>query len=75
MSAAAPRLRVDPDVCAASGTCVFLAPRTFAIDEDAGVAHVVDQAGDPLEDVRDAVDACPTGAIALDESGGESGSG
>lgn len=71
MTADVPSVRVDPDVCVASGTCVFHAPRTFAIDEDAGVARVVDAAGDGPDEVRTAVDACPTGAITLAEGGRE----
>lgn len=61
-----PRIRVDADACMASGTCVFHAPRTFRIDDEAGVAVVADPDGDPLERVLDAAEACPTQAISVE---------
>lgn len=62
---AAPRVAVDEDVCMGTSSCVSLAPNTFEISED-NVAMVVDPAGDPLDDVLAAEDACPTEAITVE---------
>jgi ferredoxin len=50
-----------------SGHCAYYAPHTFAQDETS-VAIVLDPDGDPEEDVRRAIDFCPTHAISLVES-------
>jgi ferredoxin len=55
---------IDRDVCMGSGMCIVYAPGTFAHDEQAK-AIVVDAAGDPLDAIRVAVEACPTGALTL----------
>lgn len=47
-----------------SGTCVVLAPATFAQDEDIK-AVVLDPTGDDLAVLKDAVAACPMGALTL----------
>lgn len=49
-----------------SGMCIMYAPRTFAHDEETK-AVVVDPAADTLDDIRVAVEACPTGALTLTE--------
>jgi len=54
-----------------SGLCVMYAPGTFAHDEHAK-AIVVDPAGDSIDAIRIAVEACPTSALRLiagDEGG------
>jgi ferredoxin len=57
---------VDRDRCVGSGTCEALAPAVFEVDDD-GVLTVLhpEPADDELSDVRDAVQACPTRALAL----------
>ncbi len=47
-----------------SGMCIVYAPGTFAHDEHTK-AVVVDPAGDPIEAIRNAVQACPTSALHL----------
>jgi ferredoxin len=47
-----------------SGLCVMYAPGTFEHDEQAK-AVVVDPAGDPIDLIRTAVEACPTNALCL----------
>ena len=54
---------VSPARCIASKACVHAAPHVFAVL--GGTASVVDPAGDPLEDVLAAAEACPTGAISV----------
>ena len=52
-----------------SGTCIMYAPGTFDHDGETK-AVVVDETGDPIESIRTAVEACPTGALTLSEEGG-----
>ena len=54
------RIEVDRERCVGSGTCEALAPEVL-------VVHRPQPAGDELDDVEDAVQACPTRALALGE--------
>ncbi|MCK9894525.1 ferredoxin [Frankia sp. AgB32] len=55
---------VDRSRCVGSGMCIVYAPGTFAHDDEAK-AVVLDPAGDDLETVEIAVEACPTSALRL----------
>jgi ferredoxin len=55
---------IDRELCMGSGMCIVYAPGTFAHD-DHTKAIVVDPAGDPLDTIRTAVEACPTRALRL----------
>jgi ferredoxin len=55
---------VDRERCMGSGLCVMYAPATFTHDDEAK-ATVVDPAGDPIDAIRTAVEACPMGALRL----------
>jgi ferredoxin len=68
-SGAAPTITVDRELCMGSGMCIVYAPGTFAHDDETK-AVVVDPAGDPIESIRNAVQACPTSAISLTEDEG-----
>ncbi|MDQ1430427.1 MAG: ferredoxin [Actinomycetota bacterium] len=57
-------IEVDRELCMGSGMCIVYAPATFAHDEQTK-AVVVDPAGDPLDGIRNAVQACPTSALRL----------
>lgn len=57
---------VDRDVCIGSGMCCTYAPGTFDID-DSAKSFVKDVNGDPIDAIRTAVEACPTGALRLIE--------
>ncbi len=57
---------VDRELCMGSGMCIVYAPGTFAHDDETK-AVVVDPAGDPIDAIRNAVQACPTSAIRLEE--------
>jgi ferredoxin len=61
---AAPTIVVDRELCMGSGMCIVYAPNTFAHDAETK-AVVVDPAGDPIEAIHNAVQACPTSAIRL----------
>ena len=60
------RIAVDRDRCVGSGTCEALAPAVFEVDDEGVLAVLRTEPGeDELPDVRDAVTACPTRALAL----------
>ena len=64
--AAVTRVEVDRDRCVGSGTCEVLAPTVFEVDDDGVLAVLAPEPGDGRPaDVRDAVEACPTRALAL----------
>lgn len=55
---------VDRDLCLGAGMCVVYAPRTFTHDAEAK-AVVTEPPNDALSEIRNAVDACPMGALSL----------
>lgn len=57
-------VEIDRDVCMGSGMCIVYAPGTFEHDDETK-AVMIDPPGDPLDAVRTAVQACPTGALRL----------
>lgn len=64
MPEAAPSIVVDRELCMGSGMCIVYAPGTFAHDDETK-AVVVDPLGDPIDAIRNAVQACPTSALRL----------
>ncbi|HEY3670933.1 MAG TPA: ferredoxin [Acidimicrobiia bacterium] len=68
----APTIVVDRELCMGSGMCIVYAPNTFAHDDETK-AFVIDPAGDPIDAVRNAVQACPTSAIRLVDDNDEEG--
>jgi ferredoxin len=59
------KIVVDRELCMGSGMCIVYAPGTFAHDDETK-AIVVDPTGDPIEAIRNAVQACPTSAIRIE---------
>lgn len=60
---------VNKDLCISCGACVSIVPDVFAFDEDDKAFVREDSILDSLEeDVVDAVEGCPTGAILLDDN-------
>jgi ferredoxin len=57
---------IDRELCMGSGLCVLYAPGTFEHDGETK-AVVLDPTTDGLDAVRNAVSACPTAAITIDE--------
>jgi ferredoxin len=64
MPETSPNIVVDRELCMGSGMCIVYAPGTFAHDDETK-AVVVDPEGDPIESIRNAVQACPTSAIRI----------
>jgi ferredoxin len=57
---------IDRDICTSCGLCNELAPNTFGLDDDE-IAYVIDQAGDPVEDIQEAIDGCPVECISWED--------
>lgn len=58
---------VDRDLCIGAGSCIAIAPQTFALD-DAGKAILLDTSTtDEKSVVLDAAQACPVAAIYIEE--------
>lgn len=55
-------IAIDRAECIGSGNCVAVAPRAFRLDESMKAA-VIDPDAEPLENVIDAAELCPTRAI------------
>ena len=64
-------VEVDRALCMGSGVCIAYAPATFAHDAETK-AVVKHGPGDSADDIRAAVEACPTGALSVrdDDEGG-----
>ena len=71
---AAPTIVIDRELCMGSGMCIVYAPNTFAHDDETK-AVVIDPKGDPIDAVRNAVQACPTSAIRIVNDGEHEGEG
>lgn len=61
------RIVTDTGRCVGAGQCALTEPRVFdQSDEDGTVVLLTDQAeGDVLDNVREAVDLCPSQALSL----------
>jgi ferredoxin len=57
-------IEIDRERCMGSGNCVIYAPGTFDNDEEAR-AVLRHPSTDNLDEIRAAVESCPTGAIQL----------
>lgn len=57
-------VRIDRDRCMGSGNCVFWAPQAFALEDD-GIAVLLEPSEVELEQVLQAREGCPTGAISV----------
>lgn len=62
------RVRVDLDRCQGYGNCVGVAPDVFDLSDEGFVELLQEHPSDDrAEDVRQAVQLCPTQAIAVDD--------
>ncbi|MFE9411107.1 ferredoxin [Streptomyces sp. NPDC006704] len=61
-------VRVDPQLCLASGMCAGAAPGVFALD--GGHARVLPDGVEPDELLLDIADACPAQAITVSDASG-----
>ncbi len=63
------RIVTDTGRCVGAGQCALTEPRVFdQSDEDGTVVLLTDHAeGDVLDNVREAIDLCPSQALSLKE--------
>ena len=54
---------VDPDECIGCELCAQNCPGVFVMNEEKDVSEVVDAGGATEEEVQEAIDDCPVGAI------------
>jgi len=57
--------RVDETACIGCGLCESMCSAVFQLGDD-GIARVLGADGDVEANCREAIDACPTGAIVVD---------
>jgi ferredoxin len=68
------RIRVDEDICIANAVCVELTPKVFQLRKQetpsllAPLAYVVDPFGASNDEILQAAQMCPTGAIIIEDA-------
>jgi len=60
------KIKIDQEKCIGCGSCAAIASEVFAMGED-GKSHVKNPTGAPVEKIKEAVSACPVGAITVEE--------
>jgi ferredoxin len=60
------RIEINAEKCMGSGNCLFWAPGVFELSDD-GIAFVVDPTAATERQIMQAVEGCPTQAIAVSE--------
>ena len=62
------KVKVNRDSCIGCGACAMICDEIFEIDDE-GISTVKneDVADDKKQEVQDAADSCPTGAIEVEE--------
>ncbi|MBQ3421354.1 MAG: ferredoxin [Romboutsia sp.] len=62
------KAKVNKDACIGCGACQMIAPEVFEINDD-GVSEVImnEVDEDQKDEVKSAVESCPTGAISTEE--------
>lgn len=61
-------VEVDQSLCISCGTCMDTCPEVFNWNDDEKAHSLFDEIPEDLEEqVREAADGCPTGAIIVEE--------
>jgi len=61
------KAKVDPDLCGGCGPCADICPEVFELQGDVAVVIVDEVPANCEARVREAMDACPTDAISIEE--------
>ena len=62
------KVKVNQDACIGCGACAAICDEVFEINDEGLSEAKVEEVKDELQDeVRDAADSCPTGAIEIEE--------
>jgi len=59
---------IDQDACSGCGNRAALAENCFALSEDTEKAYVVDQSACSEDEIQEAIDTCPEGAISWNDN-------
>lgn len=59
------KVTIDSELCTGCGLCESIAPAVFQVGDD-GLAHVLSPDGGEEAASREAAEACPVGAIAVE---------
>ena len=62
------KVKVNKDACIGCGACAAICDEVFEINDEGFSESKVEEVKEELQDeVRDAADSCPTGAIEVEE--------
>ena len=62
------KAKVNKDICIGCGACAAIVPDVFELEDDGLASCKKEEINDDnKEDVMDAADNCPTGAIEIEE--------
>ena len=62
------KVKVNKDACIGCGACAAICDEVFEINEEGLSEAKIEEVKEELQDeVRDAADSCPTGAIEIEE--------
>lgn len=66
------KVKVNKEACIGCGACAAICDKVFELNsEGLSVEKMTEVPKEEAQNVRDAVDACPTGAIEVEEEKGE----
>ena len=62
------KVKINKDACITCGACAAICDEVFEIgDEGVALVKVEKVADENIDDVKEAIDGCPTGAISEEE--------
>lgn len=64
------KVEVNRDLCIGAASCVVLAPTVFELDNE-GKAVVLDPSSASEQEIMEAAQSCPTGAIVIHGAAGQ----
>lgn len=65
------KITVDRKLCIGAATCVAIASKTFALDDEAKAVILDTAVEDAKETILDAAKACPVAAIIIEDKNGK----
>lgn len=62
------KIKLDPNKCIGCNTCPLMDPDHFEMDTTTYKAKIKKQAEEITDTIKSAIDACPVGAITIEEN-------